>query len=81
MVALEMISASGSNFRSASETNKYGQIPSLNPLFLGMGGHVALPSSITIRINKADANSRGDEKLKINIKDRNEKINALRKLD
>ena len=48
-----MISANGSNFRSASETNKYGQIPSLNPLFLGMGGYVALPSSAIIRISKA----------------------------
>jgi len=47
-----MISAEGQNFRTAGEVNRYGQIPSLNPLFIGTGGIFALPSSITLKLKK-----------------------------
>jgi len=50
--SLEMISAEGQNFRTAGEVNRYGQIPSLNPLFIGTGGIFALPSSITLKLKK-----------------------------
>lgn len=54
MVSMELVSASGKNFRSAGETNRYGQIPSLNPLFIGTGGVFAIPTAATIRINKQE---------------------------
>jgi hypothetical protein len=50
-ISLELLSASGQSFRSAGETNRYGQIPSLNPLFIGTGGIFALPCAVTIRIS------------------------------
>ena len=52
LVNMEMISASGQNFRSSGETNRYGQIPSLNPLFIGTGGIFALPTAVTLKIKK-----------------------------
>jgi FAD/FMN-containing dehydrogenase len=49
-----LISAKGELFRSASETNRYGEIPSLNPLFIGTGGIFALPTAITLKITKVN---------------------------
>ena len=77
---MEMVSSSGQNFRSASETNRYGQIPSLNPLFIGTGGIFALPSLVTLKIQKKSGHTPKREKLEIDIKDVNLKIEALRKL-
>lgn len=51
---MELISAKGELFRSASQTNRYGEIPSLNPLFIGTGGVFALPTAITLKVTKAD---------------------------
>ena len=51
-ISMEMVSSSGQNFRTAGECNRYGQIPSLNPLFIGTGGIFALPSSVILRIKK-----------------------------
>jgi hypothetical protein len=48
---MELISSSGLHFRSAGETNRYGQIPSLNPLFIGTGGIFAIPTAANIKIN------------------------------
>jgi len=45
-----------------------------------MGGHVALPSSATIKIKKVGNEPKTKESIKIAIKDVNEKINSLRKL-
>lgn len=76
---MELVSAAGKNFRSASEPNRYGQIPSLNPLFIGTGGIFSIPTAANIKINKKEKSNFLEENLKIDIKDISERINALRK--
>ncbi len=75
---MELLSSSGKNFRSAGETNRYGQIPSLNPLFIGTGGVFAIPTAANIQITKKEEQPRAQEHIKIGINDLNEKIFALR---
>ena len=57
VTSLELVSASGRNFRSAGETNRYGQIPSLTPLFVGTGGVFAVPTAANIKISKRPSES------------------------
>lgn len=78
-ISLELLSASGQSFRSAGETNRYGQIPSLNPLFIGTGGIFALPCAVTLRITP-QRSGLAEEALKIDIRDVNEQVASLRRL-
>ena len=81
MTSLELVSASGRNFRSAGESNRYGQIPSLTPLFVGTGGVFAVPTAANIKISKKPNQALASEHFRISINNVSEKINALRKLN
>lgn len=76
-----MISSSGQNFRSTGETNRYGQIPSLNSLFIGTGGIFALPTALNLKITPRDKQELKEERLSVNIKDVNERVIAFRNLN
>lgn len=54
LINMELISSSGNNFRSFTEVAHYGQIPSLNSLFIGTGGAFALPYAVNLKIHKAN---------------------------